>query len=856
MKATLFFLLALAAVAPVAALPPVRAYLVADLDATPNDIRESTPASFRRIGNAVYFNAQTPETGREPYRTDGTPGGWRLLADLAPGTASSDGVALGEIGGRLILHGNLPGQGAQLWAVDAGGVVTKLASTAVSSATAIVFGTANGRLFVNIGGRLWVTDGTAAGTYDALAAAGFPVQSLLRQSCMLPNAAVFLGRNTFGDDWIVASDGTAAGTRRLVEFGPSFYEPYAASAGGRCYFLSNDAPVWTLFASDGTAQGTAPVATGNGKVVDFLAHDDRIYFASTGSVSRVMRVEPGAPDSVSVVKEVETYYPYLSLATAGGKLVALMPSAAGQNPSFGLFAGDGTPGAMTQVYPTAGAPLPSAVEQRLLAFGDAVVFDTQVSTRLRVDVLTGASQPAIDTTDFDSIDNAQLGAVRIGSSYFGSELMRSDGSVAGTVELSDLWPSTDGGLEEAWLGDNGPILFGDVLVFASRTVNEFQGRLTRTDGTGEGTRRIATTSYTGYQAGFARFGDGVAFMTHNNDSTARLYRVDTALAATTPVADVSSNGGWSFGASGAAILLECRAGADTFHSLCAVGAGGSPVALTGAGQSSDFQVLGDIGGGTIVKTGIGARTWRTDGTAPGTYLVAQGVQHGPPGATNRYASAVLDGRLFFVNCPRTDNCVLVSTDGTPGGTTVLRDLSDGGVETMVRVGSRLLFNIRGAVWSTDGTPGGTDLIYVQQPYYNVALSAVGDVAHVAYQCDSCKFTYLVTDGTALGTRPVALPPNLEPNGKFVAALGNDIALFSCYSQEFGEEVCMTDRGGNEFRVAADLFPGSASSKPQLLAATPNGVHLTADDGRHGRELWRIVPWTDAIFADGFGEPQR
>ena len=41
------------------------------------------------IGGLIYFAAQTGEAGRELYATDGTAGGTRLVADIAPGGEAS-----------------------------------------------------------------------------------------------------------------------------------------------------------------------------------------------------------------------------------------------------------------------------------------------------------------------------------------------------------------------------------------------------------------------------------------------------------------------------------------------------------------------------------------------------------------------------------------------------------------------------------------------------------------------------------------------------------------------------------------------------------------------------------------------
>ncbi|HVE85081.1 MAG TPA: ELWxxDGT repeat protein [Myxococcales bacterium] len=82
------------------------------------------------VGNLVVFNADDGAHGYEPWVTDGTPAGTRMLADLNTGASSSVDVLYGEVlGGRLYFRAD---------------------------------GTDNGS---NVGFELYETDGTPGGTF-------------------------------------------------------------------------------------------------------------------------------------------------------------------------------------------------------------------------------------------------------------------------------------------------------------------------------------------------------------------------------------------------------------------------------------------------------------------------------------------------------------------------------------------------------------------------------------------------------------------------------------------------------------------------------------------------------------------
>jgi ELWxxDGT repeat protein len=134
----------------------------------------STCGSGVALGNMVYFAAADTNDGTELWRTDGTSQGTTRVADINPGTASSNPCYLTVVGSRLYFaaDGGPTQGGLELWASDgtaAGTVrVADIVAGSVGS-TPHNLVSYNGLLYFLIsdpvnGDQLWKSDGTAAGT--------------------------------------------------------------------------------------------------------------------------------------------------------------------------------------------------------------------------------------------------------------------------------------------------------------------------------------------------------------------------------------------------------------------------------------------------------------------------------------------------------------------------------------------------------------------------------------------------------------------------------------------------------------------------------------------------------------------
>jgi large repetitive protein len=152
-------------------------------------------------GRTLFFKGCTPLQGCEPWRSDGTREGTRILADLRPGPAG-----LGS--------------------------------------SSLLFTPWEARLLFSDGAGLWVTNGTPQGTVQLARKPG------IRQMLPRRGAVYFV---TASELWVL--DRRAVKPRRLQSFRtyPTLYE-----AGGRLLIVESDedAGILTLWGTDGTPGGT------------------------------------------------------------------------------------------------------------------------------------------------------------------------------------------------------------------------------------------------------------------------------------------------------------------------------------------------------------------------------------------------------------------------------------------------------------------------------------------------------------------------------------------------------------------------------------------------------------------------
>lgn len=251
----------------------------------------------------------------------------------------------------------------------------------------------------------------------------------------------------------------------------------------------------------------------------------------------------------------------------------------------------------------------------------------------------------------------------------------------------------------------------------------------------------------------------------------------------------------------------------------------------------------------------GDELWVTDGTRAGTRLLKD-INPGD-GSSSPHGFTLYDGRMYFyANDYSTPNggpslgIELWATDGTAGGTTLVKDISRGSSnpKSFTVVGDRLWFSVtdnsgNSGIWSTNGTTEGTVPIktegtgsfsasnFVELPDGKVVFRGYDDV-HGAEPW--------VSDGTAAGTRLLkdVRPGKPSSFGEQLQPLG-DVAVFGASetSQYGNYELWVTDGTTSGTRLLKEIYPGPDSGNVSELRPLGSKLYFSARTAETGRELW-------------------
>jgi len=218
-----------AAVPPVASAEPAPTLVKGGLGPAAAGGPPCTPAAS--VGSTLYMVCDDGEHGRELWRSDGTPAGTRLVADIYPGAVGSapDGFVVKD--NTLYFFATSPGYGRELWRSDGSSAGTTLVKD-INPGTADSFPqdsrpqmTRQGSLLLfaaddgSHGLELWRSDGTSEGT--ALVADINPSPgggSSPRSFVSFDSATYFVAYTPDDKDEIWRTDGTAEGTTRFTQF--------------------------------------------------------------------------------------------------------------------------------------------------------------------------------------------------------------------------------------------------------------------------------------------------------------------------------------------------------------------------------------------------------------------------------------------------------------------------------------------------------------------------------------------------------------------------------------------------------------------------------------------------------------
>lgn len=248
----------------------------------------------------------------------------------------------------------------------------------------------------------------------------------------------------------------------------------------------------------------------------------------------------------------------------------------------------------------------------------------------------------------------------------GAEPWVTDGTTEGTHLLKNIKPGTGTSYADGYIALNG-------FVYFRAAINSTAATLWRTDGTELGTVEIAVPTLTIWSSTIAKVNNKLVFIGNDNYVTGpEPWVSDGTVEGTYMLKDIYS------GATGSTV-----AAVQNIH-------------LRFNNQFVFF----------VAANEIGTALWRTDGTVSGTIqLTADGVYTGNNYSGGGYC-AVSNQRSFWIN----DNSKLYVTDGTPSGTSLVRNDLVNAIY-LVQYNSNAYFN-SGTVgsrklWKSEGTSSST-----------------------------------------------------------------------------------------------------------------------------------------------------
>jgi ELWxxDGT repeat protein len=382
--------------------------LVRDIRPGPDDGGVFSLAPFE---GRLYFSADDGSSGSELWSSDGAAAGTSLFKDIRPGEESSFPIGMTDAFGELVFRANDGLHGNEPWASDGTPAGTALVTDIVSGpGTSDPFGLAVG----DTRAYLQADDGT-----------------------------------TGNELWVYRGPGTDTTLVEDVDPGDdSGVQGPMLAVGDTVYFGGNDGTGLKLWASDGTAGGTAPVSSS--VFLDLTPHvwaNGKLFFSAvTGAAGSEPWVYDSAAGTTTMLKDIVTGPTWgLPLFVSAAKVDGTVLFTASEGPGTELWKTDGTPGGTVQVEDgvrVAGTTLAVAGGVAYFAGGDGGGTGTELwrsdgtaaGTRIVADIDGGMDSSLPE--ELTAIGARLLFSANDG--VRGSELWMSDGTEAGTGMVADV----------------------------------------------------------------------------------------------------------------------------------------------------------------------------------------------------------------------------------------------------------------------------------------------------------------------------------------------------------------------------------------------------------------------------------
>lgn len=423
-----------------------------------------------------------------------------------------------------------------------------------------------------------------------------------------------------------------------------------------------------------------------------------------------------------------------------------------------------------------------------------------------------------------------------------SSIWRSDGSVAGTIQISDTIKYIGyGGLL------NGKLIFKGISPHCGKEIYI-------TDGTSDGTKLIkdinpGTLNSQPMGTPMALLNNYVYFAAVTPALGCELWKTDGTAANTSLVKDIVAGSvsgldtsAFTIGSTGTVLLFNANTAANGNELWSSGGTEATTNLLKdinpGATPSNPrvFFPLNNMYLFTVTSAdSLTMQVWRTNGTAAGTVLIKDNIRSPyviPPGYVPNYAFTYFhvfkNHAYFLINDSVHSGDALWTTDGTDATSTHTSFIEQLDTSS-VGIGSFLLI----------------DAINLSDKFI------------FPYSDGTNFFSLWQSDGTAAGTKSFKDFPNSQKNIPLIYINGNSNPLFngkfffSATTDAIGNELWTSD--GTNSQLLKDINVGSndgITKQPSYLFTT-SWLFFAADDGTHGNELWKTDGTTTSIVQDIF-----
>jgi LPXTG-motif cell wall-anchored protein len=841
----------------------------------------SEPDQVYATTTGVMFSADHDLYGREPWISDGTLAGTRLITDVNQRVSNVSVETLTPINGKVIYRFNDNVHGWQIVASDgtAQGTGVVPINTAGDSGPSDLLSLGTKALFSAVNyqndRQLYVSDGTVAGT-TVLLNINSSGNDNVGNLGLVNGLVYFAADDGVNGRELWVTDGTSGGTRMVADINPSGgSEPYGFTlSNGKIYFTANDGTRGReLYVTNGTANGTVFLGDLN-PYGDSNA--DRFAAAGQKTVFRAYDAQRG-------------WELWMTDGTSGGTQIF-----ADINPT-----GDSDPQNITTVNSKAffsaydGAPSEGGHGR------EAWVTDGTIAGTQMIEINTS---PTINNGNSDPYNFTQLGNRLLFSAYNSSrsrELWVTDGTSANT-RMFDI--NTFGGGV-----NNNPVAVGTNVVWSANDGQQIDGKhgeeLWISNGTAAGTSQVdinQTSWYNGgnsYPSQFTKYGNLTFFTARNATNGNELWQTDGTAAGSTLAMDINTNTesssaeifvvagnryffraytpqyGWelysSTSATGSASLVkDIRLNVDGSYPDNFVASGnkvffraedgirGRELWVTD-GTSAGTQIVKDIcpfsydcganiqwaiNGGVLTQANDslhGYQYFFTDGTEAGTQPLDNNLNAGG----NAESPIALGNKILFALDNGTSGREMWYFDTSTGTRGILKDIRAGSegsaVDSFTKVGNYVYFRANNGtdgleLWRTDGTGAGTIMLANAQPTGDGNpdyFTAVGSKLFFRSEDGVNGRTLWVTNGTVAGT----LKMNNFPWAESLVA-GATKLFYRSYDVTNGWELWVSDGTPAGTRLTKDLNNSSGDTWMDSFVTAGDRLFFRANDGVNGQEV--------------------